>query len=73
MLCDQVKTIAEQMDAAFLGIGYDPKSSLEQVPIMPKNRWVLNGCRDVMQLKSVFVRHLSFQIQTDAELHADER
>ena len=56
---DQVKTIAEQIDAAFLGIGYDPKSSLEQVPIMPKNRWTVNGCRDIVQLNSVFVRRLS--------------
>jgi len=35
----QVKTIAEEMDVAFLGLGFDPKWTVEQTPIMPKGRY----------------------------------
>lgn len=35
----QVKTIAEELGLAFLGIGFDPKWRVEDVPIMPKNRY----------------------------------
>ena len=35
----QVKTIAEELGLAFLGIGFDPKWQVEDVPIMPKNRY----------------------------------
>ena len=34
-----MKTIAEELGLAFLGIGFDPKWRVEDVPIMPKNRY----------------------------------
>ena len=37
--CVQVKTIAEEVGVAFLGIGFDPKWQVADVPIMPKNRY----------------------------------
>ena len=35
----QVKTIAEEVGVAFLGIGFDPKWQVADVPIMPKDRY----------------------------------
>lgn len=37
----QVKTIGEELGIGFLGTGFDPKWAVEQVPIMPKNRYRL--------------------------------
>lgn len=37
----QVKTIGEELDIGFLGIGFDPKWKLEDIPIMPKDRYRL--------------------------------
>ncbi|CAH8266602.1 unnamed protein product [Arabidopsis lyrata] len=34
----QVKTVAEELEIGFLGIGYEPKASLEDVTIVPKRR-----------------------------------
>ena len=34
----QVKAIAEEIDVGFLGLGFDPKWSVEQTPMMPKVR-----------------------------------
>ena len=38
----QVRSICEEMGIAFLGVGFDPKWRNEDVPRMPKSRWV--GC-----------------------------
>jgi len=35
----QVKSLAEEVGAAFLGLGFDPKWDLEDVPVMPKGRY----------------------------------
>ncbi|CAG9466397.1 unnamed protein product [Pedinophyceae sp. YPF-701] len=35
----QVKAIAEEMGVGFLGIGFDPKWDIPDVPIMPKGRY----------------------------------
>ncbi|XP_020873440.1 glutamate--cysteine ligase, chloroplastic isoform X2 [Arabidopsis lyrata subsp. lyrata] len=35
----EVKTVAEELEIGFLGIGYEPKSSLEDVTIVPKGRF----------------------------------
>ena len=35
----QVKTIAQEIGVAFLGIGFDPKWQVADVPVMPKNRY----------------------------------
>lgn len=37
----QVKTIGEELGIGFLGVGFDPKWSIEQIPIMPKDRYRL--------------------------------
>ena len=34
----QVKTIAEELGVGFLGVGFDPKHSIDQIPMMPKGR-----------------------------------
>ena len=41
MLRMQVKSIAEQMGIAFLGLGFDPITPLSEVPIMPKQRYTI--------------------------------
>ena len=35
----QVKTMAKELDIAFLTAGFDPKWAVKDVPIMPKNRY----------------------------------
>ncbi|XP_010440634.1 PREDICTED: glutamate--cysteine ligase, chloroplastic-like isoform X1 [Camelina sativa] len=35
----QVKTVAEELEIGFLGIGYEPKSSLEDATIVPKRKF----------------------------------
>eukprot|EP00882_Tetradesmus_deserticola_P017863 GHRQ01019161.1.p1 GENE.GHRQ01019161.1~~GHRQ01019161.1.p1 ORF type:complete len:471 (+),score=122.78 GHRQ01019161.1:97-1509(+) len=37
----QSKTIGEELGIGFLGVGFDPKWSIEQIPIMPKDRYRL--------------------------------
>jgi len=37
----QVKSIGEELGIAFLGVGFDPKWRVEDVPIMPKDRYRL--------------------------------
>lgn len=36
-----MRSISEEMGIAFLGVGFDPKWRYEDVPRMPKARWVL--------------------------------
>ena len=35
----QVKSIAGELGVGFLTLGFDPKTHLEDVPIMPKGRY----------------------------------
>jgi glutamate--cysteine ligase len=35
----QVKTIGEELGIGFLGIGFDPKWEIDEIPIMPKDRY----------------------------------
>jgi gamma-glutamylcysteine synthetase len=35
----QTKAIASELGVAFLGLGFDPKTRMEDVPIMPKERY----------------------------------
>ncbi|MBM3569656.1 MAG: glutamate--cysteine ligase [Alphaproteobacteria bacterium] len=37
----QVKTVATEMGIGFLGLGFHPKSKLDDVPIMPKGRYAI--------------------------------
>ncbi len=34
----QVKSICEEMDLGFLGVGFDPKWAIKDIPVMPKDR-----------------------------------
>lgn len=36
---DQVKTVAEPLGIAFLGVGFQPKWSRDAIPVMPKGRY----------------------------------
>jgi len=70
----QVKTIAEEMDVAFLGIGFEPKSTLPQVPMMPKNRYKL--MRNYMPTKGkqgrdMMFRSCTIQVNLDFESESD--
>lgn len=35
----QTKTIARELGIGFLGLGFDPKWRVEDVPVMPKHRY----------------------------------
>ena len=37
----QVKSIAEELDIGFLGMGFDPKWRIDEIPVMPKDRYRL--------------------------------
>lgn len=34
----QVKAICEEMNIGFLGVGFDPKWEIKNIPVMPKDR-----------------------------------
>ena len=35
----QVKTVCKELGVAFLGVGFQPKWSVEETPVMPKGRY----------------------------------
>lgn len=37
----QVKAICEELGTGFLGVGFDPKWKIDQIPVMPKGRYSL--------------------------------
>lgn len=37
----QVKAISEELGCEFLGLGFDPKWAVDQIPMMPKDRYNL--------------------------------
>jgi glutamate--cysteine ligase len=37
----QVKTVAEEIGAGFLGLGFQPKARRDEIPIMPKGRYAI--------------------------------
>ena len=39
--CLQVKTICEEMGIGFMGLGFDPKWAISDIPVMPKGRYGL--------------------------------
>jgi hypothetical protein len=51
-VCVQVKAICEEMGAGFLGLGFDPKWAIKDIPVMPKDRqgssWSPSGVRVCM-------------------------
>eukprot|EP00210_Caulerpa_lentillifera_P007904 g7545.t1 len=70
----QVKTISEQMNVGFVGIGHDPKWTVPQVPMMPKNRYKL--MKGYMPSKGQRGHHMMFrtctiQVNLDFESEVD--
>ncbi|KAK9806992.1 hypothetical protein WJX72_009829 [[Myrmecia] bisecta] len=69
----QVKTIAAEMGVAFLGLGFDPKWRVADVPIMPKQRYRI--MREYMPTRGtlghdMMFRSCTIQVNIDFE---DER
>ena len=70
----QVKSICEEIGAAFLGTGFDPKWKYEDVPCMPKQRY--NIMKNYMPTKGSLGRDMMFrsctiQVNLDFESEAD--
>jgi glutamate--cysteine ligase len=71
---DQVKQIADEIGAGFLGLGFDPKWRREDVPIMPKGRY--NIMRAYMPKKGslgldMMLRTCTVQVNLDFASEAD--
>jgi glutamate--cysteine ligase len=58
----QVKEVAEAMDVGFLGLGFQPKWKLDDIPIMPKGRYKL--MRDYMPTRGGLGRDMMFRTST---------
>ena len=72
----QVKSIGEEMGLAFLGCGFDPKWRVDQIPIMPKDRYRLMrkymptvGTRGL----DMMFRTCTVQVNLDFETERDMR
>lgn len=70
----QVKTIAEEMGIYFLGLGFDPITRYEDVPMMPKQRYQL--MRDYMPTRGnlgldMMFRSCTIQVNLDFESERD--
>ncbi|KAK2367275.1 glutamate--cysteine ligase, chloroplastic [Trifolium repens] len=70
----QVKAVAEEMGIGFLGIGFQPKSRLKDMPMMPKERFeilkkympkVCSGGLDVMFRTCTVQVNLDFSSEAD--------
>ena len=58
----QVKEVAEAMGVGFLGLGFQPKWGLDDIPIMPKGRYKL--MRDYMPTRGDLGRDMMFRTST---------
>ncbi|XP_010439231.1 PREDICTED: glutamate--cysteine ligase, chloroplastic-like [Camelina sativa] len=70
----QVKNVAEELDIGFLGIGYEPKSSLEDVTLVPKKRFdFVNDhlARASLSGPDVFLRTCTVQVNLDYSSETD--
>lgn len=70
----QAKSIAEELGIGFLGIGFDPKWRIDQIPVMPKDRYRLMksymptvGTRGL----DMMFRTCTVQVNLDFESEAD--
>ena len=57
----QVKSIAGELGVGFLTLGFDPKTHLEDVPIMPKGRYRF---AIALAVTEVLAQGCSFEIST---------
>ncbi|XP_010439229.1 PREDICTED: glutamate--cysteine ligase, chloroplastic-like [Camelina sativa] len=70
----QVKNVAEEMEIGFLGMGYEPKSSLEDVTVVHKRRnEIVAGhlARSTSSGPDVFFRTCSVQVNLDYSSETD--
>lgn len=70
----QVREVASEMGAGFLGLGFDPKWRREDIPIMPKGRYGI--MLDYMQKKGnlgrdMMLRSCTVQVNLDFASEAD--
>ncbi len=70
----EVKTVADEMGAGFLGLGFSPVTSLEDTPIMPKPRYKI--MRDYMPRvgrlgRQMMFRSCTVQVNLDFASEAD--
>ncbi len=70
----EVKTVADEMGAGFLGLGFSPVTSLEDTPIMPKPRYKI--MRDYMPKvgrlgRQMMFRSCTVQVNLDFASEAD--
>lgn len=70
----QVKSIAEELGIGFLGAGFDPKWAIDEIPVMPKDRYRLMkaymptvGTRGL----DMMFRTCTIQVNLDYESEAD--
>lgn len=59
---DQVRTVSEGLGIGFMGLGFSPKWTLDETPIMPKGRYQI--MRDYMKLKGKLGRDMMFRSAT---------
>ncbi len=71
---DQVRTVAEELGVGFLGLGFQPKWRLDQIPMMPKGRYKI--MRDYMPKRGkggleMMFRSCTVQVNLDFGSEAD--
>ena len=71
---DEVKTVADELGLGFLGVGFSPQWKREEVPIMPKGRYVI--MREYMHKVGglgldMMLRTCTVQANLDFESEAD--
>jgi glutamate--cysteine ligase len=67
-----VRTVADKLNIGFLGLGFNPKHSLEEIPMMPKGRYVI--MRDYMPRVGRLGRQMMFRsctVQTNLDFGSE--
>jgi glutamate--cysteine ligase len=67
-----VRTVADKLNIGFLGLGFNPKHSLEEIPLMPKGRYVI--MRDYMPKVGRLGRQMMFRsctVQTNLDFGSE--
>lgn len=68
----EVRTVADEIGAGFLGLGFSPKWSLEETPLMPKARYEI--MRDYMAKVGKLGRQMMFRsctVQTNLDFSSE--
>ena len=71
---EQVRTVAEELEVGFFGIGFQPKWGLDEIPVMPKGRYRIMRAymptRGALGLEMMF-RTCTVQTNLDFDSEAD--